>query len=215
MDTSGKFFDGFADTFDTLYDGKRRPVMQWIDKRFRSDMFIRFELAFSLLGDISGKRLLDIGCGSGPYIAEALRQGVAHVTGIDPAPRMLELTRQRVEKLGKLESVTLLEGYFPATSPQETFDHAIVMGVMDYVAEPVSFIKALNECVTDKSSISFPSTHWFRTPFRKMRYRIRRCPVYFYNTQSIERIMKEAGTRQFTINKISGAGMDFVVCLNG
>lgn len=215
MDTSGKFFDGFADTFDTFYDGKRRPVMQWIDKHFRSDMFIRFELAFSLLGDIKGKRLLDVGCGSGPYVAEALRKGAAHVTGLDPAPRMLELTRERVERMGKLAQVDLIEGYFPDTLPKETFDHAIVMGVLDYVEKPVAFIKALNECVTDKASISFPSTHWFRTPFRKVRYRIRKCPVYFYTTESIERIMKEAGVKQFTINKIPGAGMDFVVCLNG
>lgn len=215
METAGQFFDGFADTFDTFYDGKRRPLMQWVDKKFRSDMFVRFELAFSLLGEVTGKRMLDVGCGSGPYIAEALKRGSSHVTGIDPAPRMLELAKARAERLGAIDRVTLIEGSFPETLPEGSFDHAIVMGVMDYIAEPVSFIEALKQKVTDRASISFPSTHWFRTPFRKVRYRIRSCPVYFYTEESIEHIMKQAGVERFSIKKIKGAGMDFVVCLNG
>ena len=31
------FFDSFAEAFDTIYDGKRNSLMQWIDRRFRSD----------------------------------------------------------------------------------------------------------------------------------------------------------------------------------
>ena len=61
---SGEFFHGFADTFDTFYDGKRTPVMRWIDQRFRRDMFVRYSLTFDLLGDLQGRTVLDIGCGS-------------------------------------------------------------------------------------------------------------------------------------------------------
>ena len=52
---SGDFFHGFADTFDTFYDGKRSPLMQRIDRRFRSDMFERYRLTFERLGDLHGK----------------------------------------------------------------------------------------------------------------------------------------------------------------
>jgi cyclopropane fatty-acyl-phospholipid synthase-like methyltransferase len=100
MYSSGRFFDGFADVFDTFYDGKRSSVMQWIDQRFRSDIFIRYSLTFEFLGDLKGKRMIDIGCGWGPNIAEALQRGALHVMGIDPAPRMLELARERVAALG-------------------------------------------------------------------------------------------------------------------
>ena len=30
---AGTFFDSFAETFDTFYDGKRSVVMQWIDRQ--------------------------------------------------------------------------------------------------------------------------------------------------------------------------------------
>jgi SAM-dependent methyltransferase len=48
-----------------------------------------------LLGDVSGRRALDLGCGAGQlafYLAEA---GAAEVVGIDASERMLEVARAR------------------------------------------------------------------------------------------------------------------------
>src|SRR5215469_10269645 len=129
---AGQFFHGFADTFDTFYDGKRSPVMQWIDRRFRSDMFIRYAWSFERLGPVKGKRGLDVGCGSGPYVIEALRLGAAHMVALDPAARMLELTVERARKHDMTDRLTTLEGLFPQVRPKEPCDFAIVMGVLDY-----------------------------------------------------------------------------------
>ena len=211
MSSSSSFFDNFADTFDTFYDGKRNSLMQRIDKRFRSDMFIRYAMTFELLGDLSGKHILDIGCGSGPYIIESLKRGAAHVTGIDPAPRMLELASQRVAQKNMSEKVTLVRGHFPQTRPQIPFDYAIVMGVMDYIEDAAGFLRGILQVVSNGAVLSFPGTHWFRTPFRKMRYRLRNCPVYFYNNTKIAALLHKAGITQYKLKKISGAGMDYVV----
>jgi len=210
---AGTFFDSFAETFDAFYDGKRSPVMQWIDRRWRHDMFARYALTFERLGNLTGKRGLDIGCGSGPYIAEAIRRGAAHVVGLDPAPGMLELARMRIEKLGQLDKITLLEGYFPEKAPAGPFDFAIVMGVLDYVADPVAFFKGLRQILSGRAAVSFPSQHWLRTPVRKIRYRMRNCPVYFYDERKIRWIGQEAGFGTVDVIKIDGAGMDFHVCL--
>jgi SAM-dependent methyltransferase len=210
---AGVFFDRFADTFDTFYDGKRSPIMQWIDRRYRSDMFERYALTFERLGDLTDKRGLDIGCGSGPYIAEAIRQGASHVLGLDPALGMLELARQRVERLGQSDKAQFVTGYFPEVTPNGPFDFAIIMGVLDYVADPVPFFESLRTVLTGKAAVSFPSEHWLRAPLRKFRYRLRKCPVYFYNERSIRAIGERAGFRTVDIIKIDGAGMDFHVCL--
>lgn len=210
---AGTFFDSFAETFDTFYDGKRSPVMQWIDRRYRHDMFARFALTFERLGDLQGKRGLDVGCGSGPYVAESLKRGANHVVALDPAPGMLDLTRRRIEKLGQLDKVTLAAGYFPEQAPAGPFDFAIIMGVLDYVADPVAFCRALRGILTGAAVVSFPSKHWFRTPIRKVRYRLRKCPVYFYDEPMIRSIGKQAGFSTTDIVKIPGAGMDYHVCL--
>lgn len=210
---SGNFFNGFADVFDTFYDGRRSPLMQWFDRRFRFDMFERYRLTFERLGDLTDKAGIDIGCGSGPYVCEALQRGAKRVTALDPAPRMLELARKRVEKIGKLRQVDFVEGYFPSKRPQGSFDFAIIMGVLDYTEHPTTFLRGLREVVTGAAVLSFPSKHWLRTPIRKVRYRLRRCPIWFYDESDIRRHATEAGWQKIDIRKISGAGMDYHVLL--
>ncbi|UVT19564.1 MAG: methyltransferase domain-containing protein [Nitrospira sp.] len=208
------FFNSFAEAFDTIYDQKRNPFMRWVDSTFRSDMFIRYALTFEALGEqLKGGTVLDIGCGSGPYIAEAFRRGADRITGLDPAPNMLTLVRQRLDQRGIAENrCTLVEGIFPGARV-EPHDFAIVMGVMDYVEDPQAFLKALRPLVKRLAVISFPSEHWFRTPFRKFRYQLRQCPVYFYNEDGIRRLSAAAGFSDVRIQKIPGAGMDFHVSL--
>ncbi len=53
---------------------------------------------------VSGKRFLDIGCGTGRNLAWALAKGASHVTGLDGSPGMLEQARA---KLGP--NATLIE----------------------------------------------------------------------------------------------------------
>ena len=209
---AAKFFDSFADAFDTFYEGKRNFLRRWLDRRFRSDMFIRFALTFEALGDPQGKTVLDIGCGSGPYVVEALSRGSRWVTAVDPAPKMLALVHERLKTAGLVERYSLVEGSFPGVDV-EAHDHAIVMGVMDYVANASAFLAALKPLVKVSAAVSFPSKHWFRTPFRRFRYRLRRCPVYFYDETEIKNLCSAAGFRKIEIRKISGAGMDYHVCL--
>jgi SAM-dependent methyltransferase len=209
-DTSCARFD---ETFDTFVDRNPGPAMQWFDHRGRHDLFTRFALTFERLGDLTGKRGLDIGCGSGPYLAEAIRRGAAHAVGLDPAPGMLELARRRIERLGQLEKVTLLEGCFPDTVPPGPFDFAIIIGVLDFVADPVAFFRALRPILAGKAAVSFPGKHWLYTPIRRFRYRMRNCPVYFYDEHQIRSIGRQAGFRSVEVIKIEGAGADYHVCL--
>ena len=50
-----------------------------------------------LAGEVSGRRILDAGCGSGPLSA-ALRARGAVVTGLDVSAAMIDLARQRLVK---------------------------------------------------------------------------------------------------------------------
>jgi predicted TPR repeat methyltransferase len=209
---AAKFFDSFAQAFDTIYDGKRNVLMRSLDRHFRSDMFLRFALTFEALGDLKGKTVLDIGCGSGPYVAEAINRGARLVTAVDPARNMLALAQERLKRANLAERCSLVEGLFPGVEV-EPHDYAIVMGVMDYIADANVFLGALKPLVKVSAAVSFPSKHWFRTPFRRFRYRLRRCPVYFYNETEIKNLCSAAGFRTIDIHKIPGAGMDYHVCL--
>jgi 2-polyprenyl-3-methyl-5-hydroxy-6-metoxy-1,4-benzoquinol methylase len=209
---AAKFFDGFAEAFDTLYTNKRNLFMRWMDRRFRSDMFVRFALSFEVLGELKGKTVLDIGCGSGPYVIEALNRGASHVTAVDPAPSMLALVCERLARSGLTDKCSLVRGSFPSIN-LKAHDHAIIMGVMDYIADASTFLAALPPLVKVSAVISFPSRHWLRTPFRAFRYHLRRCPVFFYDESEIRALCAAAGFGEIKIQKILGAGMDYHVCL--
>ncbi len=211
--TVGKYFDKAAVSFDTFYDHKRNALMQWVDRKFRSDVFERYYLTFKTLESLKDKSVIDVGCGSGPYVVEAARRGSKRVVGLDMAPAMLELGRQRAASAGVSNKCEFVLGIFPKDSPKGTFDYAIVMGVMDYIEDPLAFLSALAQRVQLSAVLAFPCKHWFRTPLRKIRYWFKRCPVYFYDPEQIEKLSKAAGFSRVNIQKIAGAGMDYFVTL--
>jgi SAM-dependent methyltransferase len=64
-----------------------------------SDTAYVLEYAFYLLGDIRGKTVLDLGCGTGENIVPLVERG-ARVIGIDLSPDLIELARLRLQKAG-------------------------------------------------------------------------------------------------------------------
>lgn len=68
---------------------RHTPLRRRFNKEFR----------FRILGDLRGKRLLDVGCGDGRNSALLARLG-AQVVGIDIAPAAVELARKRARVNG-------------------------------------------------------------------------------------------------------------------
>lgn len=65
-------------------------------------------------GDLTGRRVLEVGCGTGRFLAALA--GRAKAWGIDPSPEMLEVARGRVDgaglKLGSAEELPFKDGWF-------------------------------------------------------------------------------------------------------
>jgi 2-polyprenyl-3-methyl-5-hydroxy-6-metoxy-1,4-benzoquinol methylase len=210
----GAYFDRAATTFDTFYDHKRSAFMQWVDRKFRSDVFIRYCMTFETIMPLKDRTVLDVGCGSGPYAVKAVQLGSRRVVGLDMAPGMIDLARQRAAAAGVADKCEFVLGVFPENSPEEVFDYVIVMGVMDYIAHPLPFLSALAQKIRVSAVLSFPSKYWVRTLLRKVRYRLKRCPVYFYEPEQIKQLAEGSGFSNVKIEKIPGAGMDYFVTLS-
>src|SRR5215470_3808046 len=56
--------------------------------------FFLMPRTLEMLGDVSGRRILDLGCGEGGYARELARRG-ARVIGVDGSERMIEVARDR------------------------------------------------------------------------------------------------------------------------
>ncbi|WP_307556583.1 class I SAM-dependent methyltransferase [Streptosporangium lutulentum] len=84
-----------------------------------------------LAGDVTGRRILDAGCGSGPLFSE-LRDRGAVVTGVDASAGMLELARRRLGADADLRVVDLAG---PLPFPDEAFDDVIASLVLHYLED--------------------------------------------------------------------------------
>jgi ubiquinone/menaquinone biosynthesis C-methylase UbiE len=85
-----------------------------------------------LAGDVTGRRILDVGCGAGPLLA-TLRDRGADVTGIDPSAKMLDLARRRLGDGTALHQIGLGDG--PLPFPDAAFDDAVACLVLHYLQD--------------------------------------------------------------------------------
>jgi ubiquinone/menaquinone biosynthesis C-methylase UbiE len=85
----------------------------------------------ALAGDVTGRRILDAGCGSGPLFA-ALRDRGAIVAGFDNSTGMLEQARRRLGADADLQVADLAS---PLPFPDDAFDDVIASLVLHYLED--------------------------------------------------------------------------------
>lgn len=85
----------------------------------------------ALAGDVSGRRILDAGCGSGPLLA-ALRDRGAVVSGFDASVGMLEQARRR---LGDDADLQVADLGSPLPYADDTFDDVVAALVLHYLKD--------------------------------------------------------------------------------
>ncbi len=97
---SGAMFDAIA----TRYDLLNRVLSGGLDRRWRRNLV-------AALGLPPGARVLDLATGTGDVaIAIATAHPDAHVIGLDPSARMLEVGREKVSAAGLGDRVSMIEG---------------------------------------------------------------------------------------------------------
>lgn len=85
----------------------------------------------ALAGDVTGRRILDAGCGAGPLFA-ALRERGAVVSGFDQSPAMIEHARRRLGDGADLRVADLAE---PLPFADGAFDDVIASLVLHYLQD--------------------------------------------------------------------------------
>ena len=83
--TPAEGFERLADSYDARLSGN--PVL-----------LLETTQTLSALPNVSGKRVADIGCGTGRYAVQLSRLGAALVAGIDLSPNMLVQARRKAQK---------------------------------------------------------------------------------------------------------------------
>ncbi|MGH9030280.1 MAG: class I SAM-dependent methyltransferase, partial [Acidimicrobiales bacterium] len=156
----GRYFEHRASRFAAFY--RSEPFSRAIG---RGALFDRLRNTVDLLVEMGARRVLDVGCGSGPLFAPLVERGVT-VTGIDPAPAMVALAREAAEHHSG--QVKVEQRRWEEIDEVDAFDAAVALGVFDYVGEPADLL-ALMARAAPRVIGSFPSPG-LRLILRKLRY---------------------------------------------
>jgi magnesium-protoporphyrin O-methyltransferase len=87
-----------------------------------------------LPADLSGRRVLDAGCGTGALAVEAARRG-AHVTAVDVSASLIEIARERAPRDLGGGSIRFLTGDL-ADPALGRFDHIVAMDSLIHYRTP-------------------------------------------------------------------------------
>jgi 2-polyprenyl-3-methyl-5-hydroxy-6-metoxy-1,4-benzoquinol methylase len=209
------YFTRSAVPFDALYgDDRMSPAWRWVNQTFRRDIYERYMRTVEHARRNGARSALDVGCGSGRYAAGLADVGVERIVGIDFSRPMIDMaTRNNAELAARGVDVTFHCRPFLAFDTAERFDLVIAMGVFDYVQAPTPMLARMRACARHSVVASFPSISLYRTPIRRARYAAKRCPVYFYRPERIERLAEAAGFAHHEVTKIRGSGMDWFAAL--
>lgn len=185
-----KFFHGYAAEFDSIYGHtkSRGLVGRWIDGTFRQTMFLRFREVLKNATKPEIRTVLDIGCGPGRYGVELAKLGKT-VVGLDLAEGMLVIARRSAEEAGVAGRMSFINADYLSHDFAAKFDAAVLMGFFDYIERPLDILRRLKKDISVEFYASFPKAGGALALQRKIRYRIRGCPLYFYSEKDVRALM--------------------------
>jgi 2-polyprenyl-3-methyl-5-hydroxy-6-metoxy-1,4-benzoquinol methylase len=212
LDTVRRRFERDAQSFDSIYRLERSPFWRWVNTTFRKAVFERYDITFEQAGDVTGKTILDVGCGSGVYTVDFARRGARRVVGVDLSSNMLKLAAQEAEQHQVADRCAFIQADFLDLDLEDPFDISIAMGVFDYVPDQVAFLRKMVELTTGKVIVAFPGHSLLREPARRLRYRLTgKGEIYLYSQEDVERIATQAGLRDKEIIRIHSSGGVYVL----
>ncbi len=203
-----RYFNRIAAAYDSIHSGERRLSGKIVDGLFRKSMRERFKLTLEECKDIRGRKILDVGCGSGRYSIELAKAGALEVVGIDFSEKMLGVAETIAEKSRVNDVCHFVLGDFLDYHFKVRFDILLAIGMFDYVEEPGEVLKKMQKLTIEKVIASFPAKWTVMTLSRKLRLKMGDCPVYFYTRKQIEGLLLAAHFREQKVIKI---GRDYFV----
>ncbi len=194
MPQVARFWNDIAGDFDAIYSGKKNPVARALDQWLRKDIYQRFDWVMEKSGDVRGKRICDIGCGSGRFVSQFAKNGAAHVTGVDVAPEMLKLAQNLVDKDGVAKACDFVHTDVLNWKTSEQYDLTIAIGFWDYITEPPERLRIIRKFTQKQFLSAWPRFWTYRMPIRKVRLQyIQGCPVYFFRKPQVYKMLQDAG----------------------
>ena len=192
-------FDDDAERFDAIYRDKKGFVSRFIDDFWRGVVQKRLELNVEKLRPFDGKKILDVGCGSGRFCIAFAKEGAEKVVGVDFAKLMIDIAEELAKEEGVADRCEFRVGAFPdiVDDAEAPFDASTANGFFDYIEDPVPIISKMRELTKGEMIMSFPKAVEWRVPVRRVRFWMKGTPLFLYKENQVKEILAKAKVENY------------------
>lgn len=203
------FFDGYAQQFYSIYlEDQKNPLKKIIDRYLRYSMFLRFKKVSEIIKKTESTEILDVGCGPGWHDFLLAKYNSVKVTGIDVAPKMIEISKNLSDVNQMNSELEFILADIMDYKFEKKYDTIFALGVVEYFEDPISLISILKDIATKRVVFSVPVLNHWLTPQRKIRYKLRKCPLWFYDKEKIRNMLEKILLDKYHIHDL---GRDYLV----
>ena len=141
---------------ETFFEGYRKLR----EREVNSNNLFEIPTLYALLPDLEGRKVLDLGCGSGERCIDYIRRGAAKVVGVDISEKMLEVANRENNDANitylnmTMEDIGNMEG---------TFDVVISSLALHYVEDFPGVVKNVFSLLSAGGFFLFSQEHPFST----------------------------------------------------
>jgi SAM-dependent methyltransferase len=169
-----------------------------------ADYFREFQQAFDGVVDPS-RRVLEIGCGNGFFLAKLGAAGYADVWGVEPGRRAVE------QAPASVRDRILCDFFRPGLFPAGHFDAVCCFQIFDHLPDPNAFLDGVRE-VLRKGGVIVAINHDIRAPVTRMLGE--RSPmfdiehIYLFDKKTVRRLLANHG---FAVERVSNLWSSYTV----
>lgn len=123
---------------------------------------IETPIILSMMPDLKGKRILDLGCGMGQHAKQYVRMGASYVLGIDISEKMLSFAREN----NSAENIEYRRLPFERIEEiNKKFDVVTSSLAFDYVEDFYMLIKRIHNLLNEGGTLVFSMSHPLSTAY--------------------------------------------------
>lgn len=146
----GKIANFYRDSYKLLETTSEAEFMYYTEKGSISYSSLRLSILTKYENLSSDGNILDIGCGKGNFLYQFSKKFPKWtIHGVEASKSALEIAR------AKLPHAHFIEGLFDSNLFDQKFDLIVILGVLEHLEDPVSFLKSTISCLKDNGLIFF------------------------------------------------------------